>query len=242
MTQSESPVIEVIANLSDYVVKQPSALDASFATLRGCVEIFMADLAGILISDHGSGLRVFACSHEDDESLALLDAQRNHPSSSGMINGESTTSSVRLDGQTDDSQFIQLARHAGFAEIVSTPLTVRDSRIGVLTVLWRKVPTLTTDHFLTLETFANLTSAALVSEYLETDERTLASLLESTFQDRIALEQAKGMVAQILNCSIQEAFVVLKQLAERDRIPLRLAARRVLNRSISADSIAALRG
>ena len=237
MSRPETPALSAIAGLSELVVKQPAALDASFASTQGCVEVLTADLAGVLISDHGSGLRILACSREDDESLDLLQAQSKHESATRIIRSNEATFTFHVDAQDGDSDFDRKVRAAGYVTVVIAPLLARNERIGVLTVFWQKAPEITVDHILTLETFANLTSAALLSEHVVADERVLATLLESTFQDRIALEQAKGMVAQAMDCSIEKAFDWLEQYAKLNTTSLRIVAQGVLNRSIKTQSL-----
>lgn len=238
MGSTDSQLITVVADLSAQLVHQTDAVDASYVATQGCVEVLAADLAAVLIADQRQRLRVLASSREDNNALDILEAQKMHPATINLLRGTDESVHFTLTAASEPTEFFTLAERQGFGFAIAVPLNLRHLRVGVLSVLWHGTRTLNDDDVLTLTTFANLTSAALLSEHLHTDEKLLSGLLERTFQDRIAIEQAKGMVAQATNSSIEQGFELLKVYSRRTKTPLRTVARLIVSKELAPETMA----
>ncbi len=232
MSHEPKSAIGVISDLSRELVTDTNMVQTAHYACKGCVNVFSAALSGVLISHHGNDLRVIASSEENNIALDLLETQRQHVSITTLIN--SVNSHVVLDLDTDfsDSPFTHMARDNGFRTALSVPLTLRSARVGVLSVLWTSKKTISDYDVTTLQAFANLTSAALIAEQAEINERSLVMILERTYQNRIRLEQAKGMVAAARDCTLEDAFHIMGDFSMNTNTNLTVLAQKIIQREI----------
>jgi transcriptional regulator with GAF, ATPase, and Fis domain len=232
MFHEPKSAIGVISDLSRELVTDTNMVQTAHYACKGCVDVFSATLAGVLISHHGNDLRVIASSEENNMALDLLESQRQHVSVATLINTVDSYVVLDLDTDSSDSLFTHMARDNGFRTALSVPLTLRSTRVGVLSVLWSSKQSVSNQDVTTLQAFANLTSASLIAEQTEIDERSLVILLERTYQNRIRLEQAKGMVAAARDCTLEEAFRIMGDFSLNTNTNLALLAQKIIQREV----------
>lgn len=63
------------------------------------------------------------------------------------------------------------------------------------------------------------------------DARTVNEQLNFALTSRVAIEQAKGMVAEYRSCSVDQAFVTLRNHARNHNLRLADVAHRVVDRT-----------
>jgi AmiR/NasT family two-component response regulator len=94
----------------------------------------------------------------------------------------------------------------------------------------RLVATSSEDAEVALERLLEVTRSAL--------ERT--SQLQGALESRIVIEQAKGILAERLDISLDEAFELIRSAARANRLRLRILATRVVGSRETPAEIAAL--
>nr|WP_249405468.1 ANTAR domain-containing protein [Microbacterium sp. CFBP 8794] len=67
----------------------------------------------------------------------------------------------------------------------------------------------------------------------------LARQLQRALDSRIVIEQAKGVVSRLLECSVEHAFSLLRSSARRNTLPLRTVAARIVDRSVTPTTLLA---
>ena len=232
MSHEPRSVIGVISDLAGQLVVNTNMVQTAYSACKGCVDVFSATLAGVLIANHGNDLRLIASSEENNLALDLLEAQRQHQSIQTLINSPDSHVFLDLESDVSDSPFTHMARDSGYRSALSVPLSLRNTRVGVISVLWTRKHRVNNQDVTTLQAFANLTSASLIAEQAEIDERSLVILLERTYQNRIRLEQAKGMVSAAKDCSLEDAFRIMGDYSASSNIALTALAQKIIEREV----------
>lgn len=113
-------------------------------------------------------------------------------------------------------RFAPVARELGFAAVHTVPMSLHSTVVGVLTVAAAQPDLLTEDDLGATQALANLGSLGF-GTYWARQSSELVGQLESALHSRVRIEQAKGVVAERLNVSIDEAFELLRAQARRSR-------------------------
>lgn len=234
MTHGPESALGVISEMARQLVSSTNMVQSAYAACSGCAHVFSAALAGVLISSNGNGLKVIASSLEDNSALDLLESQWQQDSGLELMTNQKSHEFIDIDGDLGESPFALMARDLGYRSTLSVPLTLRQTRVGVISVLWSEKREISDHDVTTLNAFADLTSASLFVEEVETDEQNLMILLERTYQNRVRIEQAKGMVAAARDCSLQQAFHLMGIFALGINITLTALAQLIVSRHVDA--------
>ena len=117
----------------------------------------------------------------------------------------------------------------GVKAVLSVPLWVRDSRIGGINLYADAVREWQEDELRVARLLSDMTASYVALRWeLETSQRT-NDQLQHALDSRIVIEQAKGVLASHLGCSVDHAFAVLRDHARRNRESLRAVARAVVH-------------
>ena len=89
---------------------------------------------------------------------------------------------------------------------------------------------------------AQVATIALVQERAIRERSILAEQLQTALQGRVVIEQAKGMLAEHLSTTVDEAFQLLRKYTRDHNRRLTDVARDVVDRKLSHDALAGSSG
>lgn len=203
--------------------------DEALATLcERTAEALRTAGAGLLTLTHDDRLTSAASTDALVEHLALLQVRtREGPAWDCAWSAEQVTT-ADLTEDTRWPALTEVAVEAGLRSAACFPLAVRDEPFGALWVA-RDSPGDWDRHDLVAgETIASVTGALLRNLRDLARATELADQLERALRSRIVVEQAKGMLAERLGVTPDEAFAVLRRTARNRRERLHDLARAVL--------------
>jgi GAF domain-containing protein len=121
------------------------------------------------------------------------------------------------------------ALRLGVKAVLCAPLWVRDSRLGAINMYGDAVRRWTDDELRVARLLADMTASYVAHRWeIETTRRTNEQL-QHALDSRIVIEQAKGVLASHLECSVDRAFAVLRDHARRNSASLRAVANAVVH-------------
>ena len=114
-------------------------------------------------------------------------------------------------------RFAPRATAAGFRSFHAFPLRLRTEVIGALNVFGTE----STGHLEAadapvVQALADVATIALLQERIIRRGEILSEQLQGALNSRIAIEQAKGAVAQANDVSVDEAFLLIRNYARRN--------------------------
>lgn len=124
-------------------------------------------------------------------------------------------------------RFAPLALEAGVAAAFGLPCRLRDQVVGAMT-LYMGTPGPLPERSETLRNGLVNAVALGVSAYRGRELAVRAEQLQSALDSRVAIEQAKGMLAEREKITVDEAFTVLRNHARKNGIKLHQVARDVV--------------
>jgi hypothetical protein len=124
-------------------------------------------------------------------------------------------------------RFAPLALEAGVAAAFGLPCRLRDEVVGAMT-LYMGMPGPLPERSETLRNGLVNAVTLGVSAYRGREMAVRAEQLQSALDSRVAIEQAKGMLAEREKITVDEAFTVLRNYARKNGIKLHQVARDVV--------------
>lgn len=113
-------------------------------------------------------------------------------------------------------EFTTAAEALGFRSAQVTPLRLRNEVLGVLALLFESDTQLSTADVTILEALAQVTTIGLLRERTPRQKELLAEQLQTAAQLRTVVEQAKGVLAELLGVDTAQAFDILRRFADRE--------------------------
>jgi GAF domain-containing protein len=199
--------------LADSLIDDFDIIEVLTVLSRRCVELFDAGAAGILLGDERGTLRVIAASTEQTRLLELFQLQTDEGPcldcfSSGLpVVTEDLTAGGRW------PVFGPEAQAAGFRAVQAFPLRLRDVVIGTLNIFMTDPMVSAEEDRDICQALADVATIAILQNQAAKQIGDINGQLQRTLDSRIAIEQAKGILAERLHLQMDEAFDQLRNFA-----------------------------
>jgi transcriptional regulator with GAF, ATPase, and Fis domain len=196
------------------------------------VALLNVSAAAVLIADHEGSLGIASWSSEAARLFAAAELRTGGgPSIECHLTGSHRVYPTTSALDTRWPQLADTARAAHIAAVYAVPLRRSGVTFGVLTLLDRRDH----QHSDTYQLVRLLTAAAgvaLANQRMFDDHLRTISQLQSALTSRIAIEQAKGMLAERLGIPVDAAFDLLRGHARASNRNLHEVAAAIIDRGL----------
>jgi transcriptional regulator with GAF, ATPase, and Fis domain len=214
---------QVFVELADTLVAGFDLMDFLHTLTERCVELLEVDAAGLLLADSGGILRLVAASTEQAKVVELFQIQNDEgPCVDCYRTGQViSTGDIRSDPATARwPQFAIAAAELGFVGVHAIPMRLRDQIIGTLT-LFRSTPDgLNPAVAVAGRALVDVATIGILQERAIHQQEVVAGQLQVALNSRVIIEQAKGILAERLRTTPDEAFLLLRRYARDHNHPL----------------------
>jgi hypothetical protein len=182
---------------------------------------------------------VIATSDEKVHLLELLELQHDDGPCTEAFHRGVAVQATLAEARQRWPRFAQQAAGLGYQVMCALPLRLRDRTVGALNLFRASTEPLGPADLVIGQALADVATIGLLQERSMRESRLLAEQLQIALNSRVALEQAKGVLAEQTGLGIDQAFEVLRQYARRHNLRLAEVARRVVEGELSGSGIAA---
>jgi hypothetical protein len=191
--------------------------------------------AGLLLADPRGVLHVVAASSEQTRNIEILQLQREQ---GPCLDCFQTGQPVAVHDLNQEAarwpRFAGAAVNAGFASVHALPMRVRDRVLGGLGLFGSQPGALNDDDLRLGQAFADVASVAIVQGAAINDQTLLNGQLQSALDSRILIEQAKGILAQVGDLDMEQAFRYLRRYSRDHNERLSDVAAKLVSRRLAA--------
>jgi GAF domain-containing protein len=180
------------------------------------VELLDAAAAGILLADSDGHLRVIGASTEQIQLLELFQIQNDEGPCLDSFNTGQVVVHTDLDKDSPWPLFAAHCTKAGFASACAVPLRLNARTLGCLNLFMNESCGLTDTEVALAQALSDVASIAAVQDQLTRDAAIREGHLQRALTSRIAIEQAKGMIAQHNRIDMDKAFARLRTFARNN--------------------------
>jgi len=239
----ESSLARTLVMIADTLVTDFDIADLFDRLTTACVELLGAATAGLMLADRDGTLQLMSSSSADMRALEQFEiAHAQGPCLDCFASRRALA--VDLSGEEAARRwpaFTSEARRYGIAGVQALPMRLRDDTIGALNLFHTSVARLT-DHSTELaQALADVATIAILQQRALSNSELLAEQLQTALNDRIVIEQAKGLLAERGHLDIDQAFTALRDYCRAARLPLTRTARALVLGTHDADDILAHR-
>ncbi|GAA5134758.1 GAF and ANTAR domain-containing protein [Alloalcanivorax gelatiniphagus] len=234
----ERQVIRAFVELSNELVDDYDVVDMLAHLTTSCASLLDISSAGLLLADPHGVLHLAASSSERMHHLEVLQLQRAEGPCLDCYHQRETITVPDLAMENGRwPQFCEAARLAGFRSVHALPMRLKDDVLGTLGLFGEETGQLAEDDLDLAQALAHVASVAIVNSRSATDRDLINAQLEHALSSRIAVEQAKGVLAHAGDLDMATAFVVLRRYARDHGRKLSEVAQQVVQRDLQHQTL-----
>ena len=214
---------QTFVELADTLVAGYDLMEFLQTLTDRCVELLDVDAAGLLLVDSQGALRLIAASTEQARVVELFQIQNDEgPCLDCYRSGQAViVSDIRSEQASARwPQFAAATKEMGYAGVHAIPMRLRDQVIGTLN-LFKIVPKeLDPAVILVATALVDVATIGILQERAVRQQEVVAGQLQRALNSRVVIEQAKGVLAERLGVTPDEAFITLRRYARDHNHPL----------------------
>ena len=208
-TLTATTFVEIV----DTLVGDFDVIDVLTSLTSRCVQLLDAAAAGILLADSDGHLCVVGASNEQTHLLELFQVQNDEGPCLDCFRTGQVVLHSDLDVPSPWPRFSAECTNAGFASVCAVPLRLTTHTLGCLNLFMSEAGGLTDSDVALAQALADVASIVIVQDQATRDASIREGHLQHALTSRIAIEQAKGMIAENNQVDMDEAFARLRTYA-----------------------------
>lgn len=238
MENREAWLAAVFVELADTLVAEFDLVDFLGMLSERCAELLDGPHVGVMLVDARGNLRHVASSTEQMAVVEVLELQYDEGPCPDCCRTARPVLNQRLDTALQRwPNFAPVAIEAGYRMVTTLPMRARDNVIGAMNIFHNDLEPIEPLEMRITQALADAATIGILQERSFAGAAELAAQLQSALDSRIVIEQAKGMISAQTGRSVDEAFTLLRSYARAHNERIADVARRVLDRSCSAEDL-----
>jgi GAF domain-containing protein len=240
MAVREALLSQTFVQLADTLVDEFDIIDLLTMLSDRCVELLDAAAAGILLADYDGNLHVMAASSEQARLLELFQLQQQE---GPCLDCFSTGRAIVNQDLSDTDRwplFGPEALASGFRSVQALPLRLREKVIGALNIFMDDRVVVTEDDLSIARALADVATIAILQDQAAKEAEVVTVQLQLALNSRIAIEQAKGVLAERAHIEMDEAFARLRRHARHHNRQLSSVATDLVEGKLAPDAMEVL--
>jgi transcriptional regulator with GAF, ATPase, and Fis domain len=234
----EARLAATFVELADTLIDDFDVIEFLHMLTERCVELLESSAAGLMLADGFGELRVMASSTERTRLLELFELQNAAGPCLECYQTGTPVASADLDLDEERwPSFAVEAREAGFRAVQALPMRLRGNTIGALNLFGANVGVPSNRDLLVAQALADVATIGILQERLVHEAQTTTAQLQTALNSRIAIEQAKGVLAERATIDMDEAFRTLRAYSRSGHLRLSDVARGVVEGTVDIGAV-----
>lgn len=238
MQEREEWLAATLVSLADTLITDFDIVEFLSSLAERIVELLDAAEVGLVLADFQGHLRVMASSTERMRLLDLFELQTSEGPCSDCYRSGQPVLNVDLEGSLARwPVFTPMARAAGFRTVHALPMRLRDEVIGAANIFHAEPAIISErDRHLT-QALVDVATIGLLHERALRHATDLSGQLQRALNSRVAIEQAKGAIAERTGVDMDVAFGWLRRYARSNSLRLADVAVAVVERTLPVEAL-----
>jgi len=226
-------VAQSFVALADTLVDDFDVVELLDRLVTDCVSLLGVDAAAILLLNRDGHLEVVASSNEASYLMEVFQLEsRSGPCVEAVQTGQAV-SIVDLEHLRDRwPPFSRAIEGQGFSAVYALPMRLRDEKIGALNLFNSTQPPLSEFDGRLAQALADVATIGILQHRIVARSSVLVEQLQLALNTRIAVEQAKGVVAEFGGVDMGVAFEAIRSYARGNRRKLSSVAESLISREL----------
>jgi GAF domain-containing protein len=240
MTREER-IVETFVELADTMVDHFDVIEFLHRLVERSLELMDCAEVGLLLANAAGNLQVMASSSERSEALELLQSRNEEGPCFDCYRSSAPVFSESLVADSERwPMFARAAVQEGINSVHAIPMRVHSRTIGALNLFRANTGRLAERDVPLGQGIADFAAVALIQERTMRESRGVVQQLQSALNSRVLIEQARGVLAERGNVSVDVAFASIRAFARTHNSRLGDVARDVIEGRLDAAALAEL--
>ena len=228
----EEQLAQALVEAADTLVDDFDVIEFLHTLAERCVQLLDVDAAGLMLADQRGALHATAASSENARLLELFELQSDAgPCLDAFRTGAPVVNADLRANHERWPRFAEAAQANGFVAVHALPLRLRSTVIGALNLFCSDPGPLSPADARVGQALADVATIGILTQRTLHQAELLTTQLQSALNDRVTVEQAKGMLAERRRITVDQAFDLLRNHARTLNVHLSELARNVAERS-----------
>ncbi|WP_104166911.1 GAF and ANTAR domain-containing protein [Cryobacterium sp. N22] len=234
----EAAINDAFVRVAGTLVESYDVVELLSTLVNTCTQLLDVQSGGIVLADITGSLELVASTSEEVEVVEIMTiAAGAGPCIESYETGTVTSvPDIEVNARAWP-RFRETALEQGFRAAHATPLRLHGSTIGAMNLLRTTPGALSERDARLAQALTDVATVGIIHEHAFRQPEIVAAQLHLALDTRILVEQAKGVLAQVRNFTMTEAFTALRGYARDEGITLRAAAQDVINRTSNIESV-----
>lgn len=203
-------------------------------TVHGA-RILGVDAVGLMLTGPRGDLVTAAASNEKARVLELFQIQIDEGPCLDCVQSGRNISYPDVTNASDRwPRFVPRALDAGFVAVHAIPMRPSDSVVGGMNIFDSKKGSLREQSVLIARTLTDMATIALLQERAIRDGEMVAEQLRVVLNARLAVEQAKGIIAEQLQMDVTDAYEIMQAYSRHRTVKMTDLAVALVSGDLSA--------
>jgi GAF domain-containing protein len=214
---------QTFVELADTLVGGFDLMEFLHMLTERCVELLDVAAAGLLLVDARGTLQLVAASTEQARVAELFQIQNDEgPCLDSYRTGQPVIvpDIAAADAAVRWPRFGAAAREMGFAAVHAIPMRLRDQVIGTLNLFGTVPDGLDPAVARAARALVDIATIGILQERASREQGIVSGQLQVALNSRVIIEQAKGILAERLQVSPDQAFIMLRAYSRSNNQPL----------------------
>lgn len=234
----ESRLARILVAMADTLVEDYDVLEFLYALSESCVELLEATACGVLLMDAPGELELAAATSLDMRTLQVFQGTaRQGPCFDAYARGESVVERDIRACRGRWPEFVPRAAECGCVAVLAQPLRLRGETIGALNAFRDRAVPFGEDELTLSRGLADMAAVGILNARAYATSQDQVRGLQHALEGGATVEQAKAMLAERLDLSLDDAFHLLRRHARNRNRKLRDVAHRFMDGRVPLDEL-----
>lgn len=219
--------------VADTLVDDYDVVDLLDTLVQECTVLVDSDAGGLLITDTDGWLQLIASTNEEVE---FVEINQLNAGEGPCVEAFETGKGVTIPDISEEDRwpaFCAAAIKQGFRSMHAFPMRLRGQMIGAMGLFSVTTGQLTESDVAVAQSLADVATIGILHERSLRDTTMVADQLQRALDNRIIIEQAKGVIAAQTGADMHTAFTILRDYARSNRLKLSIVAEQVTERTLT---------
>ncbi|HEU5158432.1 MAG TPA: GAF and ANTAR domain-containing protein [Streptosporangiaceae bacterium] len=222
MSVGDPRIRDAFIELADTLVADYDLIDFLHVLTLRTVELLDVTACGLLVADHRGVLNLVAASSEQMRLLELFQLQNAEGPCLDSFNTQSPVQCPDLSKVGDRwPHFAPRAIETGYIAVQALPMRLRESTIGAVNLFNDTVGVLDPEAIALGQALADIATIGILQERAIRRQEEIVAQLQGALNSRVLIEQAKGVLAERLDVSVDHSFGLLRDYSRDGNHKLR---------------------
>jgi GAF domain-containing protein len=228
----ETRLNAAFVKLADTLIADFDVVDLLHTLVEECVDLLDTQAGGLTLADAAGRLQLVASTSERADFVEIMQLNAGAGPCVDCFATGKAVSVADIDKSDQWPEFRAAALQRGFHSVYSTPMRLRGDIIGTMNLFSTSLGALNPADADVAQALADVATIGILQERVIRESSIVTEQLQRALDSRILIEQAKGVLSQIANLDMHDAFVALRTYARTNQLSLRAVAEGVIDRSL----------